>query len=69
MKKYSTKEFDSISRAQQQQWMHELQCKAGLIKEKKTPKCSKALEARLAVPEAKTENSSKESLFADEKLK
>ena len=40
--------------------------KAGLIKGKKTPESSRALEARMAALEAKTDNSSNES-FADER--
>ena len=66
MKKYSRKEYDSMSMAQCQQ-LYELQKKAGLIKCKRIPENSRALEARVAMLEAKTENSSNESLFADEK--
>ena len=40
-----------------------------LIKGKKTPESSRALKARVAVLEAKTDNCSIESLFSDEKLK
>ena len=40
--------------------MYELGCKAGLLK---------VLEARVATIEAKTDNSSHESLFEDERLK
>ena len=46
--------------------MYELQCKAGLPKGKKASECSKALEARVAMLEAKTRNNSNESLFAYE---
>ena len=49
--------------------MYELQKNAGLIKGKKTPKNSRALEARVATLEAKTENNNNESIFADEKPK
>ena len=48
-----------MSVAQHQQ-LYELQKRAGLIKGKKTPESSKALEARVAMLEAK-------SLFADVK--
>ena len=41
----------------------------GLIKDKKTPESSRALEARVVVLEAKTDNCSNESLFADRKPK
>ena len=51
----------------QHQQLYELQKKAELIKGKKTPDSSRALEARVATPVAKTDNSSNESLFADEK--
>ena len=51
------------------QQLYELWRKVGLIKGKKTPKSSRALENRVAVLEAKTDNSSNESLFADEKPK
>ena len=43
--------------------------KARLIKGKKTPESSSAFEARVTMLEAKSENSSNKSLFADEKLK
>ena len=49
--------------------LHELQKKAELIKGKKTPESSRALEARVAMLEAKTENSSNESVFKDKKPK
>ena len=55
--------------ATQWQQLHELRKKAGLIKGKKTPESSRALEARVATLEAKTDNSSNESLFPEEKLK
>ena len=57
-----------MSAAQCQQ-LCELQKKAGLIKGKKTPERNRALEARVAMLELKTENTSNESLFADEKPK
>ena len=43
--------------------LYELQKKAGLVTGKKTPEHSKALEARVAMLEAKVENSSNDSLF------
>ena len=49
----------------QSQHLHELQNRARLIKGKKTPECSRALEATVAVLEAKSDNSSDESLYAD----
>ena len=51
--------------AAQRQQLCELQKRAGLIKGKKTPESSRALEARVAVLETKSENSSNESLFTD----
>ena len=64
LKKYSREEYDSMLVAQHQQ-LYELWKKARLIKGKKTPESSSALEARVAALEAKTENSSNESLFTD----
>ena len=55
-----------MSAAQHQQ-LYELQNKANLIKGKKTPESSRALEARVAMLEAKTGKSSNESLFTDAK--
>ena len=55
--------------AVQHQQLCELRKKAGLIKGKKTPGSSRALEARVAMLEAKTDNSSNESLFPDKKPK
>ena len=55
--------------AVQRQQLYELRKKAGLIKGKKTPESIRALEARLAMLEAKTNNSSNESFFADIKPK
>ena len=49
--------------------MYELQHRAGLINGKKAPESSKALEARVAALEAKTEESRHESLFAVKKPK
>ena len=66
LKKYSREEYDSMSVAQHQQ-LYELWKRAGLIKGKKTPESSRALEARVAELEVKSENSSDESLFADVK--
>ena len=68
LKKYSREEYDSMSKAQCQQ-LHELWKNTKLIKSKKTPESSRALEARVAMLKAKTDNSSYESLFADEKPK
>ena len=39
--------------------------KAGLINSKKTPESSRALEAKVAMLEAKTDNCSDNSLFTD----
>ena len=52
----------SVAQCQQ---LYELKKRAGLIKGKKTPESSRALEARVAMLEAKSENSSNESLFPD----
>ena len=49
--------------------LYELWKKAGLIKHKKTPESNRAFKARVATLEAKTDKSSDESLFEDEKLK
>ena len=68
LKKYYREEYDSMSMAQHQQ-LFKLQKEAGLVKGKKTPESIRALEAGEAALEAKTDNSSDESLFADEKLK
>ena len=68
MKKYSREENDSMSMAQHQQ-LYVLQKKARLIKGKKTPESSRAVETRVAALEAKTVNSSNENLFTDEKHK
>ena len=56
----------SVAQCQQ---LYELKKRAGLIKGKKTPESSRALEARVAMLEAKTDDSSNESLFADVKPK
>ena len=68
LKKYSTEEDDSMFITQCQQ-LYELWKKAELINGQKTSVCNIGLEARVAVLEAKTDNSSNESLFLDEKLK
>ena len=68
LKKDSQDEYELMLAAQYQQ-LYELQKKAGLIKGEKTPESSKALEARVATFEAKTDNSSNQSLFSDEKPK
>ena len=67
-KKCSREEYDPMSTTEQQQ-LNELWYKAGLLKKKKTPESSKALEARVATLEAKTEHSNNDSLFLDEKPK
>ena len=48
------------------QQLYELQKKARLFKGKQTPDSNRALGARVAMLEAKTDNSSNESLFPDE---
>ena len=53
LKKYSREEYESMSAAQCQQ-LYKLQKRAGLIKGKKTPKSSRALEARVDALEATT---------------
>ena len=53
----------------QHQQLYKLWKKAGLFKGKKTPESGRALEATVAMLEAKTDNSNNESLFADEKPK
>ena len=47
------------------QQLYELKKRAGLIKGKKTPESSRALEARVAGLEEKSEKSSNESLFTE----
>ena len=64
LKKYSQEEYDSMSAAQHQE-LYELWKNAGLIKGKKTPESNRALKARVAMLEAKSENSSDESLVTD----
>ena len=49
--------------------MYDLSKKARVIKGKKTPESSRAIKARVAMLETKTDNSSNERLFADEKPK
>ena len=51
------------------QQLYELQKKAELIKGKKTQESSRALEARVAMLQANSDNSSNESLFADKNPK
>ena len=53
----------------QQKQLYILQKKVGLIKSKKIPGSSRALEARVAMLEGKAEKSNNESLFPDEKPK
>ena len=60
LKKYSREEYDSMSMAQHQQ-LCKLQKKAVLIKGKKTSESNRALEARVVMLEAKTDNISDES--------
>ena len=50
----------------QQQQSCELWCNAELLKGKRTSESNEALEARSAMLEAKTDNSSDESLLAEE---
>ena len=66
LKRCSKEDYDYMSAVQRQQ-LYELWKTAMLIKGKKTPECGRALEARVAMLEAKSENSSNESLFADVK--
>ena len=68
LKKYSQEEYDSMSTAQHQQ-CYELQKNAGLTEGRTTPESRRVLQARAAMCKAKMDNSSNESLFADEKLK
>ena len=51
---------------EQHQQLYELWKNAGLIESKKTPENSRVLDARVIELKAKTDNSSDESLFADE---
>ena len=60
LKKYSREEYDSMLTVQCQQ-LYELWKKARLIKGKKTQESSRALEARVAVLETKSENRSNKS--------
>ena len=53
----------------QNQQLYELHKKARLVKGKKTPESSKALEARVAMLEAKTDYSSNDSIFPNKKPK
>ena len=62
LKKYSRKEYESMSMVQHQQ-LYAIQ------KSKKTPESSRALETRVAALEAKRDTSSNESLFSDEMTK
>ena len=64
LKKYSREEYDFMTVMQCQQ-LHELHKRAGLIKGKKTSESSRALEARVAMLEAKSKNSNNESLLAE----
>ena len=53
----------------QHQQLYELQKKTMIMKSKKTPESSRALEAKVTILEAETDNSSNESLFPDKKPK
>ena len=53
----------------QHQQSYDLQKNAGIIKGKKTPGSSRALEIRLTALEAKPDNDSNESVFPDENPK
>ena len=68
LKKYSREKCDSMS-MEQHLLLHDLLKEARLIKGNKTPESSRALDARVAAQEAKTDNSSNESLFPDKKPK
>ena len=68
MKKFSMEKHDYMAMAQCQQ-LYTLQKEARLRKGSKTPERNRALEAKVAMLQTKTENSSNESFFADEKLK
>ena len=68
LNKHSREEYESMSASQCQQ-LYELQKKSRLIKGKKTLETKRALEARVAKLEAKTDNSSNKSLFAEENPK
>ena len=68
LKKYFREEYGLMLMAKNQQ-LYELQKKANLIKGKKTQESSSALRARVAMLEAKSDNSSDESLFVDESPK
>ena len=64
---YSREEYDSMMA--QHNKLHELCKKAELKKGQKISESRKALEARVAMLEAKTENRNNERLFANEKPK
>ena len=53
----------------QHQQLYELKCKAWFLEGNKTPECGKAFEAGVAMLKVKTDNSSDESSFANEKHK
>ena len=65
MEKYSREEYDQC----QCQQLYELKKKARLSMGEKTPESRRSLEARVVTLEVKTNNSSNECLFADEKPK
>ena len=54
---------------EEHQQLYELWKKAWLMKSKKTPESSRALEAKMALLEVKTDNSSNATLFTEGKLK
>ena len=64
LKKYSQKNMIQCWQPRASSYMN-----SRLIKDKKTLESSRALEARVAIHEVKTDNSSNESLFADVKPK
>ena len=68
LKKYSREEHDLMLMVQCQH-LYELWKEAKLIKGKMAQEIGRALEARVAMLKAKTNNSSNKSFFADEKPK
>ena len=68
LKNYSREEYYSTWVAHEK-LLYNLQHKAGLIKSKRTLDTNKALEARVATVEAKTDCCNNESLFTKEKPK
>ena len=68
LEKYSREENNLMLTSQHQQ-LYQLQTKARLVKGKKTPESSRALETRVAMLDVKTDNSSGDSLFPNKKPK